>query len=143
MYCIQYLSRVLDVIRFRDRQDPESDVFDDWVKAYDEGYQVDTIYLDFKKAFDSVPHGRLLTKLKGYGFDGKLLKWIEDFLSERRQQVILNGEESEWIPVTPGIPQGSVLGPVLFIIYINDMPDTIRSMCGIVQQVRRTHALIY
>ena len=76
--------------------------------------------LDFKKAFDSVPHGRLLTKLKGYGFDGTLLKWIEDFLSEGRQRVILNGEEPEWIPL---------LGPVLFIIYINDMPDTIRSMC--------------
>ena len=105
------------------------DVFDDWVKAFDEGYQIDTIYLDFRKAFDSVPHKRLLVKLKGYGFDGMLLKWIEDFLSERRQRVILNGRMSAWKDVTSGIPQGSVLGPVLFIIYINDMPDTTRSLC--------------
>ena len=67
--------------------------------------------------------------LKGYGFDGILLKWLEDFLSERRQRVILNGEESEWVPVTSGIPQGSVLSPMLFIIYTNDMPETVRSMC--------------
>ena len=58
-----------------------------------------------------------------------LLKWIEDFLSERRQRVILNGRMSAWKDVTSGIPQGSVLGPVLFIIYINDMPDTTRSLC--------------
>ena len=64
------------------------------MKAFDEGYQIDTIYLDFRKAFDSVPHKRLLVKLKGYGFDGMLLKWIEDFLSERRQRVILNGRMS-------------------------------------------------
>ena len=90
------------------------DVFDDWVRAYDEGYQIDTIYLDFKKAFNSVPHQRLLKKLKGYGFGGSLLKWIEDFL----QRVVLNGEES-------GIPQGSVLGPFTLPLASRRVPISI------------------
>jgi len=107
------------------------DVLDDWTKFFDNSKQIDTIYLDIKKAFDTVPHNRLILKLRGYGFGGKLVQWIEDFLSERQQRVVLNGAASEWKSVTSGIPQGSVLGPVLFVIYINDIPDSIESFCKI------------
>ena len=107
------------------------DVLDDWSKFYDENNQIDTVYVDIKKAFDTVPHRRLLLKLKNYGFEGEILKWIEDFLSNRRQRVIINGKSSEWKNVTSGIPQGSVLGPVLFIIYVNDMEDSLQSFCKV------------
>ena len=86
------------------------------------------IYLDFKKAFDKVPHRRLLVKLQGYGIQGKVLDWIQEFLTERKQRVGINGSESEWSDATSGIPQGSVLGPTLFLVYINDMPDVINAL---------------
>ena len=107
------------------------DVLDDWTKYYDDNKQIDAVYLDIKKAFDSIPHRRLLSKLENYGIGGNILKWIEDFLKERRQRVVLNGKYSNWEKVTSGVPQGSVLGPVLFIIYVNDIPDSLESFSKI------------
>ena len=100
----------------------------DWSLALESGNSVDVVYLDLRKAFDCVPHRQLLTKLQSYGITGKLLDWIEDFLADRKQRVSIRGSLSDWVNITSGVPQGSVLGPISFIIFVNDMPDVINSM---------------
>ena len=89
---------------------------------------MDVIYLDFQKAFDSVPHKQLIRKLAAYGVTGKILRWIKTFLTDRKQSVCVEASLSNWEDVLSGIPQGSVLCPTLFFVFINDMPDEITSL---------------
>ena len=100
---------------------------EDVTLAMDNKHNMDVIYLDFKKAFDSVPHKRLVAKIKSYGLGEPLVSWIEAFLSDRRQFVMIGNQASHTRKVLSGVPKGSILGPLLLLIYINDIDDLIQN----------------
>ena len=101
--------------------------------AFDENLTVDVreVFLLLSKAFDKVWHDGIIFKLEAYGAEGELLSLLKNYLENREQRVVLNGQTSEWRKIMSGIPQGSVLGPLLFLVYINDLPDGINSLCKI------------
>ena len=112
--CITNLLEALDII----------------TETLNRGFMAALIFLDFSKAFDKVCHAALIYKLKAYGFDEKIINWIEQFLKNRKQRVNIGGIFSDWANVNSSVPQGSVLATLLFIIFINDMPEMVKNACN-------------
>ena len=115
------------------------EVMNIWSEALMHGIPVDVLYLDYQKAFDSVPHIRLIKQINSLGISGKASNWIKAFLTNRTQKVRVNGAESEWAPVLSGIPQGSILGPILFSLFVNDLPHQVKSLISLFADDTKIH----
>ena len=119
---------------FRSKHSCESQLLittDKFIQNFESKTQTDVVGLDFSKAFGVVPHQRLLHKLDQYGIRGTTLNWIQNFLTNRTRKVVVDGSSSESARVRSGVPQGTVLGSLLFLTYINDLPSTVSSQVGL------------
>ena len=112
-------------------------------QCLDKNIQSDIICLDFAKAFDSVDHQILLRKLKSYGVTGRLLDWFRDYLSGRTQRVVVESSRSSWAPVISGVPHGSILGPILFAVFINDLPEAVSGARGSSEAMYADYTKLY
>ena len=118
------------------------ETIEQWTKIIDEGDCIDVAYLDFRKAFDLVLHEHLIYKLSKYGINGKISNWIKDFLRNRIQKEVIRGTRSTSREVTSGLLQRSVLGPLLFLIFINDLPMELLSRLSLFADDSKLFSLI-
>jgi hypothetical protein len=107
------------------------DYLEDVTEYLDQGWPVDVIFFDYSKAFDKVCHERLLRQIEAHGVSGFALHWIRGWLTGRQQRVVLNGQASDWMEVLSSVPQGSVLGPILFIIFVNRVPQAVKNLLSL------------
>ena len=119
------------------------EVLDNWTEQLDNRNAIDIIYLDFQNAFDTVPRQRLINKLQSYGICGNIVWWIREFLTNRKQNVLINGTGLECTTVTSGIPQGSVPGSIFFFsIYIKNLPDVVQNIASLFSDDTKVYAIV-